>query len=150
MPDATSPLASEDPPTPAPDADGGPPRRGVTLLQKILIGVGLATVVIVGATLTALNAPGAHSDADACTEAMPLIGALADTGTVTAPLNDLVANLGHFEAAQRRAVPDGQVALVLARAVATMHDYQRTNDEALHFKLILDLTSVTEACHGVK
>jgi hypothetical protein len=150
MSDATPPLVSQDPPTPAPDAGGGPPRRSVTRLQKILIGFGLAAVIITGATATALNSPARYSNAEACAEAMPLIMEAADTQPVAARRDKLFAGLGRFEAAQRRAVPDGKVALALAGAVTTMHDDQRTNDPALYVKLIVDLTSVTAACADVK
>jgi len=141
------PLVSEEP---TPDAGAGPPRRGVTLLQKVLIGVGLAALVITGAIVTALNSPGRYSDAEACAEAQPLIMEAAETEPVAARHDKLLADVGRFEAAQRRAVPDGKVAAALADTVATMHDDQRTNDPALYFKLILNLTSVTAACAELK
>jgi hypothetical protein len=146
MPDATPPLATDDPPpAPPPDAGNVPPRRGVTRLQKVLIGVGLATVVIGGATATALNSPARYSDAEACAEATPLITEAANAKSATAMVDGLFADLGRFESAQRRAVPDGEVAAALADLVATMHEYQRTKD-AENMHLAIDTTFVAVAC----
>jgi hypothetical protein len=152
MSDATPPLVSQDPPTPAPDAGGGPPRRSVTRLQKILIGLGLAAVIITGATATALNSPARYSDAEACAEAMPLIQPVLDRGTdLTGPvLDELIVNVDRFEAARRRAVPDGDMAQVLAEVVTLMHDYQRTKDAGTLAVISFDLLYVTVNCQRRK
>ena len=126
-------------------SDASPPQRRVTLLHKVLIGVGLAVLVGTGATLTALNSKAPHSDSRACAQVVPLI----HDQDASPAVDRLLRSVEVFEAASRTAVTDGEVAHDLADAATTMRDYQRTKDADALVRLSRQLTSVTTACQGV-